>query len=178
MLEDIRTDRMSVEIGQAVIRQSHLPGRGQDIEISCRFTANSNRGVPIASTAFPRVSSFYKLKGQAMPSVYLTTSESHSSDWRYNAIVGFIAAVSIYDAALVVLYADVIAATEQNPIGSYLIAINGDDPSLFVLLKLMGTALTVVVLLELFQKLRHLAVPVVAGVASAQMSLLLYLSFA
>jgi len=100
------------------------------------------------------------------------------SDWWYNATVGFIAFVSIYDAALVVLCSNVIAATEQNPVGRYLIAINGDDPSLFVLLKLIGTALTVVVLLELFQKLRHLAVPVATGVASAQMSLLLYLSFA
>lgn len=113
-----------------------------------------------------------------MPFMDLTKSESRSSDLQYYGIVGFIAAVSIYDAALVLIYADVIAATEQNPVGSYLIAINGDDPSLFVVLKLIGTGLTVVVLLEMFQKLRHLAVPVAAGVASAQMSLLLYLSFA
>ena len=129
-------------------------------------------------TALARGSCSYKLKDQAMPFMDLTKSESRFSDLQYYVIVGFIASVSIYDAVLVVLYADVIAATEQNPVGSYLIAINGDDPSLFVVLKLIGTALTVVVLLELFQKLRHLAVPVVTGVASAQMSLLLYLSFA
>ncbi|NQV28846.1 MAG: hypothetical protein HQ518_31210 [Rhodopirellula sp.] len=100
------------------------------------------------------------------------------SDWRYNAVVGFIAAVSVYDAALVLLCAEVIAFTEQNPVGRYLIRINGDDPTLFILLKLIGTALTVLVLLKLFQEFRHLAVPVAAGVASVQMSLLLYLSFA
>lgn len=178
MLEDIGTDRVSPESRQAAIRQCHLPGRGRDIEISCSFTANSKRCVSMVSTAFTTGSGSYKPKGQAMPFMDLTTSESRPSGWLYKVVVGFIAVVSLYDAALVVLYADVIAATEQNPIGSYLIAINGDDPSLFVLLKLIGTALTVVVLLELFQKLRHLAVPVVTGVASAQMSLLLYLSFA
>ncbi|MBL6706699.1 MAG: hypothetical protein ISQ06_11340 [Planctomycetaceae bacterium] len=113
-----------------------------------------------------------------MISLHLKATEFRRSDWWYNATVGFIAAVSIYDAALVILYANVIALTEQNPVGQYLIRINGDDPSLFVTLKLIGTALTVTVLLLLFQNLRHLAVPVVTGVASAQMSLLLYLSFA
>jgi hypothetical protein len=100
------------------------------------------------------------------------------SAWWYNAIISFIAAVSIYDAALVILCADVIALTEQNPVGQYLIRINGDDPSLFVLLKLVGTSVAVLVLLKLFQDFRHLAVPVATGVASAQMWLLLYLSFA
>jgi hypothetical protein len=113
-----------------------------------------------------------------MISLHLKATEFRRSGWWYNATVGFIAAVSIYDAALVILYANVIAFTEQNPVGQYLIRINGDDPSLFVILKLIGTALTVAVLLLLFQNLRHLAVPVVTGVASAQMSLLLYLSFA
>lgn len=96
----------------------------------------------------------------------------------YNLLVGFIAAVSVYDAALVILCADVIAFTEQNPVGQYLIRINGDDPTLFILLKLLGTTLTVVALRRLFQRFRHLAVPVVTGVASVQMTLLLYLSFA
>lgn len=109
---------------------------------------------------------------------HLEKTKFRRSDWWYNAIVGFIAAVSIYDAALVVILADVIAFTEQNPVGRYLIKINGDDPSLFVLLKLIGTALTVVVLLELFQTVRRLAIPVATGVASVQMSLMLYLSFA
>lgn len=113
-----------------------------------------------------------------MLSLHLEETELRRSDWWYHGVVGFIAAVSIYDAALVVLVADVIAFTEQNPLGRYLIRINGDDPTLFVLLKLLGTALTVVVLLELFQRFRRLAVPVAAGVASAQMWLLLYLSFA
>lgn len=96
----------------------------------------------------------------------------------YNLVIGFIAAVSVYDAALVIWCANVIAFTEQNPVGRYLIAINGGDPTLFVLLKLAGTTLTVLALRQLFRQFRHLAVPVATGVASVQMSLLLYLSFA
>lgn len=113
-----------------------------------------------------------------MTCLKLKVPEFRRSGWWYNAIVGFIALVSIYDAALVVRYADVIAFTEQNPVGQYLIMMNGDDPSLFLLLKLAGTATTVVVLLKLFQGFRSLAIPVVTGVATAQLSLLLYLSFA
>lgn len=110
-----------------------------------------------------------------MMSLQPQDAEFRRSNWCYNAVVGFIVAVSVYDAALVILCADVISFTEQNPVGRYLIRINGDDPSLFLLLKLIGTAMTVTVLLKLFQEFRHLAVPVVA---SAQLSLLLYLSLA
>lgn len=99
-------------------------------------------------------------------------------DWWYNVVVGFIAAVSVYDAALVIWCANVIAFTEQNPVGQYLIQINGGDPTLFVLLKLAGTTLTVLALRRLFEQFRHLAVPVASGVASVQMTLLMYLSFA
>lgn len=105
-------------------------------------------------------------------------SQSCRPDWWYNLVIGFIAAVSVYDAALVLWCANVISFTEQNPVGQFLIQINGGDPTLFVLLKLVGTTLTVLALRRLFQQFRHLAVPVVAGVASVQMSLLLYLSFA
>ncbi len=108
----------------------------------------------------------------------LNETQRLHSDWWYVAVVVFIAAVSVYDAALVIRCANVIALTEQNPVGQFLIRINGDDPSLFVLLKLAGTTLTVFVLLKMFQEVRRLAVPVAAGVASVQMSLLLYLSFA
>tara|TARA_R110002072_G_scaffold302354_1_gene484865 strand:+ start:42970 stop:43311 length:342 start_codon:yes stop_codon:yes gene_type:complete len=113
-----------------------------------------------------------------MMSLQLQDAEFRRLNWCYNVVVGFIAAVSVYDAALVIQCADVISFTEQNPVGRYLIRINGDDPTLFLLLKLIGTALTVTVLLKLFQEFRHLAVPVVTGVASAQLSLLLYLSLA
>lgn len=113
-----------------------------------------------------------------MLNIYPLEIELFRLGWWYNATVVFIAFVSIYDAALVVHCSDVIAATEQNSVGSYLITINGNDPGLLAPLKLISTTLTVVVLFELFQKLRHLADPAATGVASAQMSLLIYLPFA
>lgn len=96
----------------------------------------------------------------------------------YSVFVGFIAAVSLYDAALVLHYSDCIIDMEKNPVGLFLIKYNGGNPFLFVLVKLVGTGLVVAALLRLFARSRSLAVPVVTGVASVQMALLLYLSFA
>lgn len=96
----------------------------------------------------------------------------------YSVFVSFIAAVSLYDAALVLYYSDCIIYLEENPVGLFLIKYNDGNPLLFVLLKLVGTGLVVTALLRLFSCFRNLAVPVVTGVASVQMALLLYLSFA
>ena len=96
----------------------------------------------------------------------------------YSAFVSFIAAVSLYDAALVLYYSDCIVYLEENPVGLFLITCNDGNPSLFVAVKLLGTGIVVATLLRLFARFKNLAFPVVTGVASVQMALLLYLSFA
>jgi len=106
----------------------------------------------------------------------LLASVRRSDSGAYAIGVGFIVAVSLYDAWLVVLYADSILWHEQNPVGLFLLRLNGGDPSLFVSLKLFGTLIVAAVLCWLFRTLRRLAVPVTVGVASVQATLLLYLS--
>jgi hypothetical protein len=87
-------------------------------------------------------------------------------------------AVSVHDAMLVVLNADVIAEIEQNPLGRWLIELQGGEIWLFVVLKLVGTAVVCAVLVTLYQFRARLALAAGSGVAAFQMVLLCYLTFA
>jgi hypothetical protein len=89
-----------------------------------------------------------------------------------------IAAVSVHDAILVVLNANVIGDVEKNPIGRWLIEAAGGEIWLFVSLKLMGTAIVCATLVMLYEFRSRLALTAGTGVASFQAGLLWYLTFA
>ena len=89
----------------------------------------------------------------------------------------WIAAVSVHDAVLVVVYQDMIERHEQNPVGRWLIQVGGGEVWLFLLAKLAGTAAVCTVLARLYQSRRYLALPVAVPVASFQLLLLCYLHF-
>jgi hypothetical protein len=88
----------------------------------------------------------------------------------------FVGFVSLYDAALVVRFSDTIWEMEQNPIGRYLIAINGGDVSLFVGIKLLGTCVVLLTLVGIYLVSRRLAYPIASGVSLFQAALSCYLT--
>lgn len=90
----------------------------------------------------------------------------------------FVAAVSVHDAMLVVLNASVIGEVEQNPVGRWLIELQGGEVWLFVSVKLLTTAVVCAVLVTLYEFRARLALVASGGVAAFQMGLLWYLTFA
>ena len=88
-----------------------------------------------------------------------------------------IAAISVHDALLVVVNHDEIGDMEQNPMGCWLLALNGGEVGLFVLVKLATTALACVLLIDLYERWQRGGLMVVAGVAGVQTVLLGYLTF-
>jgi hypothetical protein len=85
--------------------------------------------------------------------------------------------VSVHDAMLVVLNVDVILEFERNPIGKWLIELQRGEIWLFVLTKLLGTAVVCTVLVMLYESRARHGLVAAAGVASFQMMLLCYLTF-
>jgi hypothetical protein len=90
----------------------------------------------------------------------------------------FVAAVSVHDAMLVVLNRADIAELERNPVGRWLIELQGGEVWLFVLVKLAGTAVVCAVVVTLYEFRARLALVASGGVAAFQMILLWYLTFA
>ena len=99
----------------------------------------------------------------------------------HSVVFGFlcilIAAISVHDALLVVVNHDEIGDMEQNPMGCWLLALNGGEVGLFVLVKLATTALACVLLIDLYERWQRGGLMVVAGVAGVQTVLLGYLTF-
>lgn len=88
----------------------------------------------------------------------------------------FVAAVSVYDAYLVVKYKNVILDTEQNPICLYLISLDVRNMSVFLPAKFVGTMCVIMVLTGLYRQERQMWFPVTAGLATFQLWLLCYLT--
>ena len=93
----------------------------------------------------------------------------------FGCLVLVITAVSVHDAALVVLHYHVIGETEKNPVGRWLIDMQSGDVRLFVLLKMCGTAVVCAVLVTIYRRRRRLAFTVAGAVACFQLGLLLFL---
>ncbi|MEQ9411994.1 MAG: hypothetical protein RIK87_30060 [Fuerstiella sp.] len=88
----------------------------------------------------------------------------------------FIAAVSLYDAFLVVQFAGVIENLEENPAGRWLIALGGGEVGVFVRVKLAGTLVVMTVLATLYRLRSPRTMPVTASLAAYQTGLLSYLT--
>ena len=107
----------------------------------------------------------------------LCLAKEHGSAVVFCACCLLVVAVSVHDAMLVVLNADIISQAERNPVGKWLIELQGGDVWLFVLAKLTGTAIACSVLITLYELRTRLALVASLGVACFQMILLWYLIF-
>lgn len=87
-----------------------------------------------------------------------------------------VAMVSVHDAALVVLNNEVIGEFERNPVGKWLLDLQGGEVWLFVFVKLAATALVCAVLITVFQHRRGYGLITAVALASFQLSLLGYLT--
>ena len=89
----------------------------------------------------------------------------------------FIAAVSVYDAWLVMLYQVCIVDVELNPVCLFIMT-SGHDIAGFLLAKAIGTTAVLVILIALYTHAPRLAYPVIGVVSAFQMALLLFLNLA
>jgi hypothetical protein len=90
----------------------------------------------------------------------------------------FVAAVSVHDAVLVVVNHELISEVEQNPVGKWLLDVQGGEVWLFVFLKFAGTALVCAVLVTIYQCSQRFGMITVIPLATFQMLLLSYLTIA
>lgn len=107
------------------------------------------------------------------------SKETQATVWPKIALaicVLVVAAISIHDAALIVLNDEVIRDTEQNPMGRWLIRIGDGDIFPFVVVKLLGTLLVCTTLLTMYTVWPKKALTVAAAITCFQLCLLFYLS--
>lgn len=100
----------------------------------------------------------------------------------YLIVVG---GVSAYDWFLTVAYSTCLHATEENPMGRWLMGAS-DNPvfpctpppylNVFLTLKILGTCLVLSVMYQLFSRYRNIGHPVAIGVSMAQLVLAVYLT--
>lgn len=85
--------------------------------------------------------------------------------------------VSVYDTWLTIRFEECMMQHEQNPIGRYLIKIEGGDVGLFVRFKAAGTIFVLTVLGILYRIRSRKYLPVTGSVAAWQTLLFVYLTF-
>jgi hypothetical protein len=93
-----------------------------------------------------------------------------------------VASVSIYDFVLTVQYAECLEQMEENPIGRWIMGLDHlkfgqiADPTMFLILKALGTILVLAIMYVLFTRRTRIGHPVALGVASFQIVLACYLT--
>jgi len=105
------------------------------------------------------------------------TMRTLTHSW-FPILCSLIAAVSLYDTALIVLFRDHMLLMEENPMGRWLLEVGHGDVEIFVRAKLAGTLTVVSVLTFLWRYHKRTALPVTTSVAAYQTGLLAYLTFA
>ena len=83
--------------------------------------------------------------------------------------------VAVYDDFMLVINRAVIVEAEMNPLGRWLIAANGGEVWLFVLMKLIGTVVVSTTLLFCYWRNRRLGLLVCIAIATMQLALLVVL---
>ena len=76
---------------------------------------------------------------------------------QFALLVMVIVAVGAYDVYLSIKHQNTLFEMEENPIGRWLIALDGGDVALFMTLKMIGISLVVWALMAMFRYRRHLA---------------------
>jgi hypothetical protein len=87
----------------------------------------------------------------------------------------FIGIVSALDIYLIDRFRGVLAELEENPVGQFLIELDGGDVGVFIRAKAFGTVFVLSVLAGLYVYRRRWSFPVTASVAAFQFGLLAYL---
>jgi hypothetical protein len=90
----------------------------------------------------------------------------------------FIVGVSVHDGYLVLSSRRVIAVTEQNPVGRWLLEISAGDVWVLLSVKAAGTMLAAALLWMLFWSHRRIGLTVCVALAAVQLTLLLWLYLA
>jgi hypothetical protein len=93
------------------------------------------------------------------------------------ACCALVTAISVHDAMLVIVNHELIVEEERNPLGQWLLALQGGDVWLFVLVKLFGTSVVCAILLTLFRSRPTLALFAGGFLSCLQLTLLIYLTF-
>jgi hypothetical protein len=86
--------------------------------------------------------------------------------------------VSSIDAYLTIKYQDSIGLLEVNPVGQWLLWIDGGDPSLFIGAKFLGTIIVLSVLWSVYRFNKNRGLTLAGMLGLFQIGLLCYLSFA
>lgn len=94
--------------------------------------------------------------------------------WFLPAIILF---VSVYDTWLTIRFEECMMQHEENPIGRWLIKIEGGDVGLFVRFKVAGTIFVMTVLGVMYRIRSRKYLPVTGSVAAYQAMLFVYLTF-
>jgi hypothetical protein len=87
-----------------------------------------------------------------------------------------IAAVSLYDAYLIVRFSDMISLMERNPMGLWLLDIADGQVGVFVRVKLAGTVMVLSLLMLMCKMRMSMLFPVTTTIASWQTGLMIYLT--
>ena len=96
----------------------------------------------------------------------------------FTCVMLFVGAVSVYDGYLVVRTGAEICQFEQNPVGLFLIHLNHGDPSLFLMVKAVGTLVVLAVMTVLYRRCQRIAFPVASAIMLFQTGLLIFLESA
>jgi hypothetical protein len=105
----------------------------------------------------------------------ISNSATHCSFFVFACLWLFVIFVSVLDGYLAVRYRDELPRTELNPLGRWLIRMNGGQVWLLVAAKFAGTIAAATAALLLFGRWPRAGMVVVAAMAAFQLWLLLYL---
>jgi hypothetical protein len=99
-------------------------------------------------------------------------------EWTFIGLWLFVLSVSAYDGYLVLANRNVMSITERNPIGQWLVTLNGGDIWLLLTAKALGTVLASTLLLLLYWSVPRRGWIVCASLAAIQLALLFWLCWA
>jgi hypothetical protein len=87
----------------------------------------------------------------------------------------FVGVVSAFDTYLTFRFQDVLRQLESNPVGRYLIEIDGGNVNVFIRTKVAGTIVVLGVLAALHVYRRRWSFPITASIAAFQFALVVYI---
>ena len=92
-------------------------------------------------------------------------------------MLGWIASVSMYDMYWSFKTQKVLAETEQNPLGNWLISLDNGDIALFMTAKAMGNVFVLLIIPGIYCFRKNWGLVIAGSLAGMQLMLMLYLNF-
>lgn len=105
-----------------------------------------------------------------------TISEFRRWQLWFPVFIVIIAAVSLYDTYLIIRFSDMISIMESNPMGRWLLGVEGGQVGVFVRVKLAGTVLVLSVLMFMWKWRTPMLFPITTTLALWQTCLMIYLT--